>query len=248
VDQQTKAALKNDKFVTTTSHGLEWASENRRSVITTTALLLAVIVILVLSGVLYNSRSNAALAAFGEAMQAYQTPVAQAGEPVPPGVKTYASLAERAKAANALFAGVADKYGMTPSGKNALYFVGLTDIEAGQTQQAEDTLKKVASGWDGDLAALAKFALAQLYHDSGRNDQAADLYKNLIAKPATTIPSGLAQLQLADLYQSEGDTAQSKKLLADLEDKDAKGPAGAMAKEKLNPAPASAGPAAPPPQ
>jgi len=229
VDQQTKAALKKDKFITTTSHGLEWASENRRSVITTTALLLAVIVILVLSGVIYNSRSDAASVAFGAAMQAYQTPLAQPDQPVAPGVKTYTSIADRAKAANALFADVANKYGMTPAGRNALYFVGLTQIESGQTQQAEDTLKKVSGSWDSNLAGLAKFALAQLYRDSGRNDQAIEIYQNLMKKPTTTVPAGLAQLQLADVYQAEGKPELAKKQLADLEDKDAKGPAGAIA-------------------
>jgi len=246
VDQQTKAALKQDQFVTTTSHGLEWASENRRSVITTSALLLAVIVVVVLGAVIYSKRSDAASVAFGAAIQEYQTPLAQPDQPAPPGVKTYASIAARAKAANALFQGVADQYGMTPSGQNARYFAGLTEIESGQTQQAEDTLKKVASGWDSNLAALAKFALAQLYRDSGRNDQAIDIYNGLIKKPTTTIPAGLAQLQLADVYLAEGNTAQSKQLLADLKDKDAKGPAGAIAAQKLNPA--AAGPGAMPPQ
>jgi tetratricopeptide (TPR) repeat protein len=241
VDQQTKAALKHDQFITTTTHGLEWASENRRSVITTAAILLAVIVIVVLSAVIYNKRSDAASISFGAAMQEYQTPLAQPAQPVPPGVKTYPSIAARARAANALFQGVADQYGITPSGQNARYFAGLTEIESGQTQQAEDTLKKVADGWDSNLAALAKFALAQLYRDSGRNDQAIDLYKDLMKKPTTTIPAGLAQLQLADLYQSEGNTAQSKQLLADLKDKDAKGPAGAIAAQKLNPTAASPG-------
>jgi predicted negative regulator of RcsB-dependent stress response len=246
VDQQTKVALKQDKFITTTSHGLEWASENRRSVITTTAILLAVIMVVVLSGVIYNSRSNAASVAFGAAMQDYQTPLAQPEQPVPPGVKTYASIAERAKAANALFSDVANRYGMTASGENARYFVGLTEIEAGQTQQAEATLKRVASGWDSNLSGLAKFALAQLYRNSGRDPQAIDLYKSLMKKPTTTVPAGLAQLQLADLYQSEGKTDLAKKQLADLKDKDAKGPAGAIAAEKLNPAPA--GQAGLPPQ
>ncbi len=244
MDQQTKAALKKDKFVTTTTHGLEWASENRRSVITTSAILLAIIVVIVLSGVIYSSRSEAASAAFGAAMQAYQTPLTQPGQPVPDGVKTYASAAERAKAANALFLAVADKYGMTPSGGNARYFAGLTEIEAGQPQQAEDTLKKVASGWDGNLAALAKFALAEMYHNSGRDPQAIDLYKELAKKPGTaTIPSGLAQLQLAELYTDEGKTADAKTIYATLKQDDAKGPAGAIATEKLNPAAAAqAGP------
>jgi TolA-binding protein len=237
VDQQTKAALKQDKFVTTTTHGLEWASENRRSVITTTAILLAMIVVAVLGGVIYNSRSNAASAAFGGAMQTYTTQLAPAGEPVPPGVKTFPSMAERAKAANAQFMDVANKYGMMPAGENALYFAGLTYMDSGQNQQAEDTLKKVASGWNGNVAALAKFALAQLYRNTSRDQQAIDVYNELSAKPTTTVPYGVARLQLAELYQAEGKTDEAKKVYADLKDKDAKGPAGMIAAQKLNPAP-----------
>jgi tetratricopeptide (TPR) repeat protein len=239
VDQQTKAALKQDKFVTTTTHGIEWASENRRTVITNGAILLATILVVVLGAVVYNSRSDAASVAFGAAMQVYQTPLVQPGEPVPPGVATYSSIAERAKAAGALFQAVADKYGMTPDGCNARYFVGLTDLEEGQSQAAEETLKKVAGGWDGNLAALAKFALAQLYRNTGRDPQAIDLYNQISAKPTTTVPYGLAQLQLADLYQSEGKTDAAKKIYANLKDKDAKGPAGMIAAAKLNPTPAS---------
>lgn len=234
MDQQTKAALKKDKFVSTTTHGLEWASENRQSVIVNGGILLVVIVIAVLSAVIYNSRAEAASVAFGAAMQAYQTPLAQPGEAVPPGVTTYPSIAERAKAAGALFQAVANKYGMTPDGRNARYFAGLTYIEAGENQQAEETLKKVAGGWDSDLAALAKFALAQLYRNTGRDPQAIELYNQLSAKPAATVPSGLAQLQLADLYQLEGKTDDAQKIYANLKDKDPKGAAGMAAAEKLN--------------
>ena len=239
MDQQTKAALKKDKFVTTTSHGLEWASENRRSVIVTTTLLLAVILVLVLGAVVYNRRSDAASVAFGAAMQAYQTPLAAPGQPVPPGVKTYATAVDRAKAANALFLAIANRYGLTPDGQVARYFTGLTYMEAGQNQPAEDTLKRVAGSWDSNLAGLAKVALAELYRNTGRDPQAIDLYNQLTAKPTTTVPPGLAQLQLAELYQSEGKTEAAKKIYAALKDKDAKGPAGVLAAEKLNPAPAA---------
>ena len=242
MDQRTKAALKKDKFVSTTTHGLEWASENRQSVIVNGGILLAVIVIAIVSAVVYNSRSDAASVAFGAAMQAYQTPLAQPGEAVPPGVTTYPSIAERAKAAGALFQAVANKYGMTPDGRNARYFAGLTYIEAGENQQAEVTLKKVAGGWDSDLGALAKFALAQLYRNTGRDPQAIDLYKKLSDKPTATVPAGLAQLQLADLYQLEGKADEARKIYANLKDKDPKGAAGMAATEKLNP---TSGPALP---
>jgi len=244
VDQQTRQALKHDQFVDTTKHGLEWATENRRSVITTSAILLALIVIIVGSYFIYQHRAEQASVAFGEAMQSYQTPLAQPGQPVPPGVKTFPSTAERAKVANALFLGVANKYGMTPDGKLSHYFAGLTYIEAGQNASAESTLKQVASGLNGDLAALAKLSLAQLYRQTGRDAQAIDLYNELTAKPATTVPAGLAQLQLAELYENQGKPDAAKKIYAQLKDKDAKGPAGMIAAQKLNPAAGPAGPTA----
>jgi tetratricopeptide (TPR) repeat protein len=237
VDQQTKAALKQDKFVATTTHGLEWASENRKAVIGAGFLILGVISFVVAGALIYNSRSDAASVAFGAAMQTYQTPLTQPGEPAPSGTKTYASAAERAKAANSMFLGVADKYSMTPDGKNARYFAGLTAIEAGENQQAEDTLTKVASGWDSNLGGLAKMALAGLYRNTGRDPQAIDIYNQLSAKPTATVPYGLAQLQLAELYAAEGKTDEARKVYAALQDKDAKGAAGAIAKEKLNPTP-----------
>lgn len=236
MDQQTKAALKqNDAFVTTTTHGLEWAEENRRSVIVSSAILLAVILIAVVAGVIYSKRSDAASVAFGAAMQAYQTPLASPGQPVPPGIKTFNSATERAKAANDLFLQAANKYGLTPDGRNARYFAGLTYMEAGQNASAESTLKDVASGWNRDLANLARLSLAQLYRQTGRDPQAIDLYNELTAKPSNSVPAGTAQLQLAELYQAENKPDAAKKVLADLKDKDPKGPAGLLAAQRLNP-------------
>ena len=241
MDQQTRHALKHDQFVDTAQHGLEWANENRRPLIVTGAIVLAVIVIAVVGALLYNHRADQASVAFGEAMQAYQTPLAQAGQQVPPGVKTFASVADRAKAANTLFTATADQYSMTPSGKLSRYFAGLTAMEEGQNASAEVALKQVASGWDSDLAALGKLALAQLYRQTSRDAQAIDLYNEIIAKPTTTVSAGTAQLQLAELYESQGKPDAAKKIYAQLKDKDAKGPAGMLAAQKLNPA--AAGPA-----
>src|SRR5207302_236069 len=109
VDQQTKKALKHDQFVDTTTHGLEWASENRRSVIITSSVVLAAILFVVSAVLIYNSRTAQASAAFGTAMQAYQTPLPAPGQPVPPGVKASPSVVERAKAANGLALARADQ-------------------------------------------------------------------------------------------------------------------------------------------
>ena len=113
MDQQTRHALKHDQFVDTTQHGLEWASENRRRLIITSVIVVAVLFVAIVGALIYNHRADQASVAFGEAMQAYQTPLAQPGQQVPPGVKTFASVTDRAKAANALFTATADKYSMT---------------------------------------------------------------------------------------------------------------------------------------
>jgi tetratricopeptide (TPR) repeat protein len=243
VDQQTRQALKHDKFVDTTAHGLEWAGDNRRSLIVSSAIALAAILVVVAGVLIYNSRASQASVAFGAAMQAYQTPIAAPGQQVPPGVKTYPSVSERAKAAHDLFMSVANKYSFAPDGKVARYFAGLTSMEAGQNAQAESELKQVAGGWNNDLAALAKLSLAQLYRQTGRDPQAIDLYNELTAKPTSTVPGGLAQLQLAELYENEGKPELAKKIYAQLKDKDPKGPAGVLAAQKLNPTPVGPGPA-----
>src|ERR1700722_6855004 len=119
VDQQTRQALKHDQFVDTTQHGLEWATENRNSLIRLSVAVVIALFIAIGGYLFYQPRSEQANVAFGKAMQSYQTPLAQPGQQVPPGVKTFPSSVERAKAANKLFSATADKYGMTPSGKLA---------------------------------------------------------------------------------------------------------------------------------
>ena len=242
MDQQTKAALKQDNFLTTTGPGpgLNWSGATRRSVIVTTSLLLAVILLVVSAAAVYHSREESASTAFGAAMQAYQTPLAAPGQQVPPGTKTFSSTIERARAANALFNQVASRYSMTPDGKTAGYFAGLTYIEAGQNQQAEQALSKVASGWNKDLAALAKLSLADLYRQTNRDPLAISLYNEIAARPTNTVPAGVAQLQLAELYQTENKPEEARKIYAQLKDKDAKGAAGIIAAQKLNPAAAQA--------
>ncbi len=240
MDQETRQALKHDTFVDSTQHGIEWAEKNRRTLMVWGPVVAAVLLLAVIGIIVYNNRSEKAQVAFGNAMQTYQTPLATPGQQVPPGIKTFPSAADRAKAANQQFLQVADQYGSTSAGKLSRYFAGLTYVESGQNASAESTLKDVASGWNSDLASLAKLGLAQLYRQTGRDAQAIEVYNDLTAHPSTSVPAGTAQLQLADLYEAENKPELAKKVYATLKDKDSKGPAGMIAAQKLNPTPAGA--------
>lgn len=236
--------LRADPVVLTPGNSLQTTQRNRRSVLLFGGVALAVLAVLLLAYGIYQHSTNAAQVAFGEAMQIYQTPLVHPDQPLPPGMKTFNTAQERASKANGQFLNVAQHYSYTEPGKLALYFAGLTYAEAGQNGPAEDTLKRVSSSWNGDVAALGKMALAELYQQSGRNDNAAALYQELAKGHATTVPPGLAQLQLAALYNAEGKTEQARQIYATLKDhdKDAKGKLGVaaqVASEKLDPQAAS---------
>jgi tetratricopeptide (TPR) repeat protein len=230
VDTQTRHALKQDRLVEATKTSVDWFRENRSRVIT--AGIAAVICLAILVGglVLYGKRSAAAELAFGEAIDTYNTPLAQPGQPPTPGEKTFATAAERAKLANQQFVQVADQYGLFEAGKTARYFAGLTAIDLGQTGPAEAYLKKVADGHDAALASLSKLALANLYQQSNRSSQAVDLLQQLIAKPTSTVPADAAKLQLAALYEKTNPT-EANKIYAQL--KSSKSAAGQIAAQKL---------------
>ncbi len=243
-----RTGKQTDQFVLAGENSLNWARSNRRTTFLIGGLALLLVIAIAIAYSIYQHRTTEAQAAFGEALQTYQTPLVRPEQPLPPGMKSFNSAKERATKANVQFVDVAHRFNLTEPGKLALYFAGLTYMEAGQNGPAEDILKKVAGSWNGDTAALGKMALAQLYEQTGRNDQAVTIYQKLAKGHATTVPPGLAQLQLASLYTSEGKTQDARHIYAELKDhdKDAKGKLGVaaqVASEKLNP---QAAPALPP--
>jgi tetratricopeptide (TPR) repeat protein len=233
LDTQTRHALKQDRFVEATASGLGWLQIHRANVLKIAVAITVVAALIVTGVVVYNSRSASARNAFGQAMDIYNTPLRQAGQPVAPGESSYATAAERAKAANPLFVDVASRYGWFDVGANARYFAGLTYLDMGQTAQAEAALQKAADSHDRGQAALAKMALASVYRQTGRTGQAVGLYQQLIKNPTNTVPASAAKLQLAQLYEASN-PAQAKKLYAEIKDQDKTTAAGQIAAQKLN--------------
>jgi predicted negative regulator of RcsB-dependent stress response len=231
VDTRTRHALKKDKFAQATASSMSWMSEHRSDVMRWIVGGAAVLVLCIGALIYWSMRSTAADSALGAALDVYDAPLAQPGAPAEKGV--YATAEERSKAANEQFAAVAKQYGWLPEGAKAHYFTGITDRELGQTAAAETELKVAAGSWDRNLQNLAKLALAGLYHQTGRDAQAIDLYNGLAAKPSETVSAGVAQLDLADLYAAEGKQDQARKLWAKVKDADKDGAAGQIATQKL---------------
>ena len=232
MDTQTRHALKSDPLVQATASGADWLATHRDKAIRLTLLALGIIVLVVAGVIFYNVRSAAAENAFGSAMDTFNTPIAIASQPAPPGTKTFANAAERAKAANPMFLDVANRYGMTTSGHNALYFAGLTYADLDQQAQAETYLKKAASAGNANTSSLANLALANLYTQMNRTPDAIKLLQDLTAHPTAAVPSGTSQLALAAIYQTTA-PAKAHEIYATLKEKDKTTAAGEIATQKL---------------
>ncbi len=232
MDTQTHhVALKGDKFAQATQTSVNWVSGHRSGVVRVVIAAVVAVVVIAGASIFYVLRSNAAEVALGAALDTYSAPLAIPGTPPEPG--TYNTSADRAKAANQKFVAVAQDFGWLSAGAKADYFAGVTYGELGQNGPAETELKTAAGAWNHNLANLAKLALADLYHQTNRDQQAIDLYNEIIAKPSVTASASVAQLNLADLYAATGKQDQAKLLWAKVKDADKDGAAGAIAAQKL---------------
>jgi predicted negative regulator of RcsB-dependent stress response len=231
VKTETRHALKQDKFAIAAASSASWVTEHRSSVVRWVVTTVVALAVIVGGAILWTVRNSAADSALGAAMDVYSTPLAEPGAPSQSGV--YNTTADRAKAANSQFISVADKYGMLKQGKMARYFAGLTYAETGQNGPAEKELKEAAGSWNSDVANLAKMALAGLYHQTARDNDAISLYNEVVGKPSTTVSAAVAQLNLADLYAAQGKQDQARALWAKVQDADKDGAAGSIAAQKL---------------
>jgi predicted negative regulator of RcsB-dependent stress response len=231
VDTQTRHALKQDKFAQAAASSADWISGHRAGVVRWTVIVSAVVILGVGTLVYWNWRSSAAEAALGQAIDLYNTPLAEPGAPPEAGV--YTTAAARATEANREFVAVAHDFGWLPQGTKARYFAGVSYMELGQNGNAQTELTAAAGSWNRNIANLAKMALAGLYHQTNRDSEAISLYNELAAKPSITVSAGVAQLALADLYVSEGKVDQARALWAKVKDADKDGAAGQIAEQKL---------------
>ena len=204
--------LKQDAFTTSTAETISWAVDNRSKLI---VIGIVVIVSVAATGggwayIRYSDQQ--ARAQLATVLQQFNQPVRPAGMPATPDAPSFASNQERAKVTNAEFVRIADKYSHTQSGELARYFAGVTFRDLGNNTAAEKDLQQVAGSRYPEIASLAKMALAAVYYETGRNQQAVDLYKQLIDHPTASVGKTTAQFALASLYESMARTDDARHL------------------------------------
>ena len=198
----TRHELKHDRFAEATAETLSWVSQHRTKI----TAALAVLTLLLVAGIggwaWLQQRNRAASAELGDALRTLHAQLREADTPERPGVPSFTSVEARATAAQQQFRAIRGNYRWTAAADIAEYYIGLTAYDLGNTAEAEQSLKKIAEGRNRDLAGLAKYALASIYRATGKQKEAIDLLKQLIDRPANSIPKVTAQLELASIYES----------------------------------------------
>ena len=198
----TRQELKKDELAERLRAVREFLIQNQQR-IAQGSLATVVAVGVVIGAFLYvRSRQAQASDTFAQAMATFHAPVAEAPPPnTNPADLRFKTANEKYQQALQGFAEVARRYSWYSQGKVARFYAALCERELGKFSDAEKDLSGIASGRDRDLGALAKMALAGIYEQTGRNEQAERVYRDLEDHPASTVPKATVELALAQLYQ-----------------------------------------------
>jgi tetratricopeptide (TPR) repeat protein len=206
---------------------------NKAQVVRISVVVAAVALVSIAGSIWASNQSQKASVAFNNAMDVYDAPLQQPGQPPIANVTTYPNAAARAKVAYPLFKSAADQYPWFRDGKNAEYFAGLTAKDMGNTAEAETELKKAAELHDAAISSLAKMALAGLFADTGRTSQAVQMYQQVIDHPSLAVSANAARLSLASLEETTN-PQKARELYAKVKDNAKATVAGEIATQKLN--------------
>jgi tetratricopeptide (TPR) repeat protein len=174
--------------------------------------LVAVIVILAVGyGVKRwrDKHSGEAEAAMGRAItingaEISPAPVAGSKDPV------FSTQQERSQRAIEEFEKIAAKYG-EPYRSEARYFIATNELVTDRAK-GETDLQALSQG-SGEIALLAKFALAQAKEADGNLDEAARLYSEIAKAGSAIVTPETANLRLASVYEKQGKKKEAADLL-----------------------------------
>ena len=228
----TRHELKQDKFAASAAEAVHEVVEHRSGIIQIAVVVL--VVGLLIGGILWyrNSREEQAGNALGQALVTYNAPVVPPGTPEQGGMMTFHSDQERLIAAKNQFHAISARYGSTGSGLYARYLAAISEEQLGNHAVAEEHLRALSGSRHRELASLAKFALASVYQNEKRTQDAINLLQGLIDKPTDSVPKVNAQLAMADLYRSEHQPEKAKVILDQIVKENPKNALGQIAKSR----------------
>jgi TolA-binding protein len=237
VRAETRHHLKQDAFSRVTIDAAEktadWSVEHRSTLIISGIVVLIVLGIVIGGWYYLSAQDEKASLDLSQAIRTLDAQLRPQGTPAQPDVPSFTSAQERAAAARKQFQAIVDNYPHTRTADMAHYFLGVTAADLGDNASAERNFKQVAEVGNREVAAVAKMALASLYGQTSRTQDAAAIYQELINKPTASVSKVTAQLELAELYHNSNQPLDAKRVYETIKKENPGNEAGQLATQKL---------------
>lgn len=229
----SRKELKTDEVRDTLAHGADLVFDHQT--ITFLVVIIGVVVALGIFGwKTYAERQTVkAAAGYDDAMKVFDARIRSTLEPQQPGELTYTDEKNKYTESVRKFEDVAKKYPRTRPGQLASYYEAISQERLSNNDAAKKLLQNLADSGDEDFAAMARFELAQLDDRLGQGDEAVNLYKKLIAKPAVLVPKPVVMLALAQHYTASN-PAEASKLYAQIKSEYPDTPMAEQADQELS--------------
>ena len=213
MDRITRKDLKTDKFAQEVTHTVEYVGEHRKQFERYGAVAL-VLVVAVAGFWMYRGRDK--VKRQDELAVTMRVMEASVGQPSQnPLIPSFATQAEKDKAATKAFNDYISKYSGTDEAYIVKYYLAILNADAGKLPEAEKGLQEVAASATSAIASLAKFSLAQIYQAENKRADAEKLMRSLIDKPTPLLTKEQAEITLARML-SDTNPAEARKLLEPL--------------------------------
>ncbi len=196
MDRFTRKELKSDKFALEVQHSVEYVSDHRRQLIRWGSIAAAVVVLAAAIYIYRQYQHNVREEALASALKVQN---ANVGGQATEFMLIFPTQAEKDKASDKAFTGIATKYSGSEEGVIAEYYLGANAADRGNLPEAERRLKTVIDSGNADYAALAKLALAQVYSGEGKLAEGEKLIRSVMDHPTLFVSKDTATIALAHL-------------------------------------------------
>lgn len=163
-----------------------------------------------------NRKADEAAQALGRAITISTANVGGAMLGADPNGPSFNTETERSQRAIEEFEKVAAKYG-DPYRSQARYFIATNRLDVDRAKGVAE-LTELSKSSVPEVAALAKFALAQVKESDGKLDEAAQTYSELAKLNSPTISPETANLRLAKIYEKQGKKKEAADILFNIVD------------------------------
>ncbi len=211
--KKRRQQLKHDKFRDTTMHAFDRLShryEGRgRTILYALAGLVALAALFFAFNWWRERSADKARLALGRAIEIHEAQVT--ASPLPGASPTFPTERERAQKAVEEFRRIQQEHG-SPYSELARYFAAVNLLTVERAQGLSE-LEQLAKSGEADVAARARFALAQAREADGQLDAAAALYQELLNDKNKNVSDNTLKLRLATVQAKQGKRDEAVNLL-----------------------------------